>query len=51
VDVVVRANAQRVATLLRRIEPILNARCQAGEVKVVPARYDLDTGVVEILNP
>jgi len=50
VDNSVRANAVYVAGILRRIGPIVGEAVQAGKVKVVAARYDLDSGVVEVLK-
>jgi len=50
VDNSVRANARYVAGLLRRIGPIVGEAVQAGKVKVVAARYDLDSGIVEVLK-
>jgi carbonic anhydrase len=44
-----RANAQFVASILRRVEPILGESVKAGKVKVVAARYDLESGRIEIL--
>lgn len=49
VDNAVRANARRVAEILTQVEPIVSKAVQAGEVKVVAARYDLATGRVELL--
>lgn len=50
VDNAVRANAQRVAGIIARVEPIINKAVKAGELKVVAARYDLATGQVAILK-
>jgi len=50
VDNAVRANAQRVAGILTHVEPILGEAVKAGKLKVVAARYDLDSGQVEILK-
>jgi len=44
----VRANVQQSVKLLSISEPILSQRLQAGAVKIVGARYDLATGVVEL---
>jgi carbonic anhydrase len=49
IDNAVRANATRVAEILRRVEPIIGEAVKAGHVKVVAGRYDLATGRVEIL--
>ena len=47
---VVRANAQRIAETLTRSEPILKEAVNKGKLLVVPARYDLVTGHLEILK-
>ena len=49
VDNTVRANARRVAEILRHVEPIVGEAVKSGSVKVVAGRYDLATGRVEIL--
>ena len=49
VDNAVRAQALDVAKQLREAKPILAERVQAGKLKIVAARYDLDTGKVEVL--
>ena len=46
-DASVRANAMRVAERLRKSEALLRDAVQAGRLKVVAARYDLDDGKVE----
>ena len=43
------AHAQMTAATLRNCGPIIAAAVKAGKVKVVAARYDLDSGRVEIL--
>ena len=48
-DNAVRANARMVAEQVRSSEPVLSELVNAGELKVVAARYDLGTGVVELL--
>jgi carbonic anhydrase len=50
VDNTVQANARRVAAVLNRVEPILSEAVKDGKLKVVAARYDLDTGRVELLK-
>ena len=50
VDNAVRANVQRVAKQLNQAGPILSELVKAGKLKVVGARYDLDTGLVELVN-
>jgi carbonic anhydrase len=51
VENAVRAQARDVAQQLQGATPILAERVQAGELKVVAARYDLDSGKVEWLTP
>ncbi|HZO28580.1 MAG TPA: carbonic anhydrase [Chloroflexota bacterium] len=46
----VRANVRLIADHLRTTEPILAPSVRADQVKIVGARYDLDTGEVEILE-
>ena len=50
VDNAVRANAQRAAEILTRVEPILKEAVSSGKLLVVPARYELATGRLEILK-
>jgi carbonic anhydrase len=45
------ANVELTAARVRGSEPILAGLAAAGELKVVGARYDLDTGVVEVIDP
>jgi carbonic anhydrase len=49
-DRAVRLNAARIAADLRACDPILAERVHAGELEVLAARYDLDTGAVEWLE-
>jgi carbonic anhydrase len=49
VDVTVRAHARRVAELLRASGPVISEAVRAGRLRVAAARYDLDTGLVELL--
>lgn len=49
VDNAVRANAIMVAEQLQSSQPVLSDLVNAGALKIVAARYDLDTGVVELL--
>jgi carbonic anhydrase len=51
VENAVRAQALDVAAQLQTAEPILAERVQSGKLKIVAARYDLDTGKVELLSP
>ena len=48
-DYAVRANVQNVVDQLSKTAPILAEKVKEGSVKIVGARYDLDTGKVEIL--
>lgn len=48
-DNAVVANVRRVVKQLQEAEPILRELVKAGKLKIVGARYDLDTGMVEIL--
>ena len=50
VDNAVRANAQRNAEILLHVEPILKEAVSAHKLRIVSARYDLDTGKIEILK-
>jgi carbonic anhydrase len=51
VEGVMRANIELTALQLRESGPVLSEMVEAGELKVVGARYDLDTGVVEVMDP
>ena len=46
----VRAQAVEVARRLQNAEPILVELVRSGQLKIVAARYDLDTGKVELLS-
>jgi len=50
IDNAVRANALDVAKHLATISPIISPRLQSGKLKIVAARYDLDSGKVELLK-
>lgn len=49
VDNAVRSNVQIVTKQLAGAVPILSERTKSGKLKVVGARYDLDTGLVEVV--
>jgi carbonic anhydrase len=49
VENAVRENARRMAAELAGLEPILKEKVSQGKLKVVAMRYDLDTGVMELL--
>lgn len=50
VDNAVRANVRNVVTQLNHAGPIVDEAVRAGKLKVVGARYDLDTGKVEVVE-
>jgi len=50
IDNAVRANAVDIAKRLQSKGPIIAPRVQSGKVKVLAARYDLESGQVELLN-
>jgi carbonic anhydrase len=49
-DLAVRINAKLIAEELRSSKPILEERVKGKKLKVVAARYDLDSGIVELLD-
>lgn len=49
VENVMRLNVQEMVGQIRDSEPVLRHRVQEGRLKVVGARYDLDTGEVRFL--
>jgi carbonic anhydrase len=51
VDNAVTANVRRVAAQLRTTAPILSSHVQKGTLKVVGARYGLESGVVTLIAP
>lgn len=44
-----RENVRRMVKELAGLEPILKEKVEEGKLKVVGARYDLDSGVVELV--
>jgi carbonic anhydrase len=50
-DNVVRANVALAVKQLRASKPVLAELVEHGRLKVVGARYDLDTGSVEVIEP
>ncbi len=50
-DAAVRANVRAVAARLRRSTPVLKREVDEHGLRVAGARYDLDSGMVEILAP
>ena len=50
-DNAVRANVGLVTQSLNNSKPLLHESVEAGKLKVVGARYDLDTGAVELVTP
>ena len=49
-DAAVRRNVKDVVSSLEHSEPLLAEWVRAGKVKVVGARYDLDTGEVTLVE-
>lgn len=49
VELSVEENVQLVATKLLKESAVINDKVEAGTVKIVKAKYDLDTGLVRIL--
>jgi carbonic anhydrase len=49
-EATVKANALNVAKELSAAEPVIKEKASSGEVSVLGAYYDLDTGVVTFLN-
>ena len=50
IDNAVRANVIHAVDLLRRSWPTLHAKAKSGEIQIVGAIYDLETGAVEWLD-
>jgi len=50
-DIAVRANAKAVAAIIVRRSKMLGELVRKGDVQVTAARYDLDTGKVEFMEP
>ncbi len=50
VENALRANVSRVVARIQADESVLKPAIQAGKIKVVGARYDLDTGLIGLLN-
>jgi carbonic anhydrase len=51
VDSTVWANIDDVVEKLSKSDPILRKKVKSGQIKVIGARYDLDTGLVEFRSP
>ncbi|MBP7527266.1 MAG: carbonic anhydrase [Syntrophorhabdaceae bacterium] len=49
VDNAIKENAKLVAAAIASSKPILQEMVQEGKIAVVPAYYDIDTGLVEVL--
>lgn len=49
-DLLVRANVNRVVEQISSSDPILRQKVESGALKVVGARYDLDSGEVEVIE-
>lgn len=50
VDNAVRANALAAAEHIKTSSPIISPRLRSGSLKVLAARYDLDSGKIELLT-
>jgi carbonic anhydrase len=50
VDNAMLANVELTAAQLRESKPLLAEMMEKGEIKIVGARYDLDTGAVELIK-
>lgn len=50
IDVTITANIALTVAALRTSQPILAQRVADGRLHIVGARYDLDTGLVELLD-
>jgi carbonic anhydrase len=51
IDLVVRANVELTVTALKESKPLLADLVAADKLRIVGARYDLDTGHVDFLRP
>ncbi|MHB8109400.1 MAG: carbonic anhydrase [Syntrophorhabdaceae bacterium] len=49
VDNAIRENARLVAGAISSCPPVLGKMVEQGKIAVVPAYYDIDTGIVEVL--
>lgn len=49
-DIAIRENVVRQVELLRALEPVLSDRFERGEILIVGAVYDINTGYVEFLE-
>jgi len=49
-DIAIRENVLEQVNLLRNLEPVLSRRVESGEVIIVGAVYNLETGSVEFLE-
>jgi carbonic anhydrase len=49
-DTAVRANAKAIAKTIVGHSKMLSELAHKGELQIMPARYDLDTGKVEFLK-
>jgi carbonic anhydrase len=50
-DNAVKENVKMVVAQLKASKPILAEMVEKGKIKIVGARYDLDTGAVELIAP
>ena len=49
-DAAVRENVRRVVDELERSKPYVGPAAEEGKIMIVPARYDLDTGEVTVID-
>ena len=49
-DTTIKANVKRVVETLRSSTPILKAKVDSGDIRVIGGYYSLDTGAVSFLN-
>jgi len=50
-DNAVQENVKMVVAKLKASKPILAEMLEKGKIKIIGARYDLDTGIVEVIVP
>jgi carbonic anhydrase len=48
ISIAIDMNVQQAVAALQNSEPVLSSACAAGHVKILGARYNLDTGEVKI---
>ena len=50
VDAVIRENTRLMALHIRAAEPFIRPACEVGQTHVIPAYYDLNSGIVSVLD-